>query len=124
MPLYLNSAPIFSGIEGVKLESQTSLSECRNVKACFPVKVPESDWEEVNDSSSLAELETENGGNEDLTESKETEETNETHITEPEELLSRLLPVTYEPPENVTNKYRTRSKGPVDNENWIMKKAM
>ena len=96
--------------ERVKLEQQISISDCPNVRACFPVKVPEDDWKNVIQD-----------GNEQVEKPDNNTEINELPL---ESALNRLLPVTYKPIENEQKQYCTRSKGPVVEKEWIMSKTL
>ena len=93
--------------ERVKMEHQITNSECPNVRACFPVKVPEDDWKDVQTDNDPVELE-------------DNSENNELEI---ESVLNRVLPITYGPTESEQRHYSTRSKGAVNEESWIMSKA-
>ena len=90
----------------LKLEWELTPSDCRNAQACYPVKIASSDWEEV---SQEATGEINNGE----------EESQNMEMTEEEDWLNKEIPVTYEP-----TGYRTRSKGPVAVESWVMKKPL
>ena len=109
-----NNEKIRVHAERVKLEHQISISDCKNVRACYPVKVDENDWleTEIQESEEISDVENMNNKEKICIE------------TEPEALMNRILPITYEPSEVDKYNYSTRSKGNVLNENWIMKKPL
>ena len=89
--------------ERLKLESELAPSECQNVRACYPIKVPESEFQtEMDDEEKSGE------------EISPVEEFRETSV---EESINKELPVTCKP-------YSLRSKGAVEEESWVMKKAI
>ena len=89
--------------ERLKLEWELNPSDCNNVHACYPVKINQSEWNEISQ-------ETLNVGSSDIQINEGTEE---------EEWLNKEIPVTYEP-----TGHRTRSKGPVTEESWVMKRSL
>ena len=98
----------------VRVEDELSTSDCRNVRACFPNKMEENEWTEL-EASSPKELESDAANDMERTNGniEVHEETNE------EGIINREIPITYGP-----GGYRTRSKGAVGNEDWVMKKPL
>ena len=92
--------------ERLKLEGELTPSDCKNVHACYPVKIDPDEWNEISQET----VNVDNSGGSDNQNIEETDE---------ERWLNNEIPVTYEP-----EGYRTRSKGPVTDESWVMKRSL
>ena len=110
----LNGEQMRVHADRVRVEEELSTSECRNVRSCFPNKLSEREWTEV-EASSFGELESDAISELEKTR-KDVEEREETRE---ESIINREIPITYVP-----GGYQTRSKGTVHDEDWVMKKPL
>ena len=92
--------------ERVKLEEQISVSDCKNARSCYPVKVSEDEWLEVDEEIQVKDgLEVIN------------------NVQEEELVINNTDTLTCKGEKRTNEGYRTRSKGPATEQSWILEKV-
>ena len=94
-------------VERVKIEDDVSKIECKNARACYPTNVAEEEYTEMEQDIKG------NCGLEVLDD-----------ILDVEKLVNGGIPFDTGTVAEIEEGYRTRSKGKVPGENWVMERAL